>query len=283
MSRTRSRIALRLTLAALATAVIVCHAMASGTPPAAGALTNEDVVRMTAARMPAEAIVKAIRDARTTAFDLEPDVVEELRRANVADSVIEAMRRAQPAPPAAPPTLRPPEGKLVLVFEGDRSKPYDWTAVAPARDREGDDLSLAFFAFCLDPTHVPDHWQALTPLAEGFPRHHLIWVQEAIVPFKQDSRGGLFYLDLPQSHELPIAAGRHPLMFGVAGRAGARAWVNMTSAEALVQAWPGADTRIRIAVRTKKGISGLAAGASPYTCKILEVDPPPSTAADVDP
>ena len=270
-------------LAGLAMAGMVCHAVASGTPPATGALTNEDIVRMTAAGMPAEAIVKAIREARTTAFDLDPDVVEELRRARVADSVIEAMRRAQPARPAAPPPPGPSEGKLVLVFEGDRSKPYDWTAVAPLRDREGDELSLAFFALCLDPTHVPDHWQTLTPLAGGFPRHHLIWVQDAIVPFKETSRGGLVYLDLPQSHGLSIAAGRHPLLLGVAGRAGSKAWVNMSSVEVLAQAWSGQDTRIRIAVRTRKGAYGLAAGASPYTCKILEVDPPPSPAADDDP
>src|SRR5262245_21152809 len=164
MSRTRSEFAPGLLMAAAVAAVAVCHALAAAQPAAARALTNEDIVRMTAAGTPAEAIVKAIQEAPTTAFDLDPDVVDELRRAGVADVVIETMRRAQPAAPAVPTPTAAPEGKLVLVFEGNRSKPYTWTVVAPVKDGQGGKVSLAFFALCLDPTHVPNQWQTLTPL-----------------------------------------------------------------------------------------------------------------------
>src|SRR5882762_4893782 len=59
-------------------------------------LTNEDVVRMVAEGTAEEEILRVIGSSRVR-FDLEPDILLELRRAGVPDRVLRAMQERQAA------------------------------------------------------------------------------------------------------------------------------------------------------------------------------------------
>ncbi len=77
----------------------------AGLVPAAGApapFTNEDVVRLVMTGTAENVILQAIEE-RPADFDLDPGVVEELRRAGVPERVLEAMRRRQAAMPRPEP------------------------------------------------------------------------------------------------------------------------------------------------------------------------------------
>jgi len=275
----RERRSGRLAPAAIALAWLAVLLVATMTDRAAqpdAPLTNLDIVRMTADHVPTAEIVTAIEKAAKTDFDLDPDVVLELRRAGVAGEVIEAMRRAQPAgKPASPAAAPTGNGPLELSFEpAEATDDTDRTAVVMAQDRSGKPTSVAFFVYCVDPTHVPDLWWDQTPLSSNFPRHRLLWFHEATVPSEKRHGRRFIALDLPRSTTIEVPAGIHPLEFGVAARSGLGPWLPLARAEASLKTTPTAGNRVTLRVRTNRiGRDDRNGSAeSPYSCDILRID-----------
>jgi hypothetical protein len=240
-------------------------------------MTNEEVVKMTArGDTPAE-IIQAIEDAVAVDFDLDPEVVAELRKAGVDESVTRAMMRAQKKSPAARPGAPKLLGSIELIFEKDaRAAGTKNTAVMFAQDWNDRKVSLAFYIYCLDSLHVPDMWQAATPLASSFPRHHLLWFHEEIAPHKHTRRGDLVALQFPDRVTVPVEEGTHPLGVGVAARAGDLPWERMAEAAATIQVMPGRPSRLTLRVKTRgTGLLGSTARGTPgITVQIVAMDPP---------
>lgn len=230
-------------------------------------LTNESIVRMTARGMTPGEIVDSIRAAESSDFDLDPEVVTELRRAGVAEAVIDAMRAAQPSSEPPPPRAESPEpGSLELIFE-----PNDTAPAIPARDPEGRSVRLAFYLFCTQPTHAPDMWHTRTPFSGGFPRHHLIWTFDTTRPREGRKKIPWIELDLPERVETSLTAGDHRIEAGLAARIGNDDWIPLASAATRLLTAPGEPARIRIRVRTRTG------RVPSYSCEIMEVNPAPPT------
>ena len=72
-----------------------------GTPDPEGALTNQSVIELTAAKVPDTVIVGQIRASKTR-FDLSNPGIIQLTQAGVTPAVIEAMRHPSGAPAATP-------------------------------------------------------------------------------------------------------------------------------------------------------------------------------------
>ncbi len=256
-------------------------AQTSPAQSAAVPMTNEDVVKMTARGDTPEEIIQMIEQAVAVDFDLDPEIVAELRTAGVAPSVMQAMMRAQkkspPARPGAPRSL----GAIELIFEKDaRAAESKNTAVMFAQDWNDRKVSLAFYVYCLDSLHVPDMWQAATPLASNFPRHHLLWFHEEIAPHKHTRRGDLVALRLPDRASVPAEEGTHPLGVGVAARAGDLPWERLAETEATIEVMPGRPSRLTVRVKTRgTGWLGTTArGAPGITVQIVAMDPPAAVA-----
>ncbi|HET6373698.1 MAG TPA: hypothetical protein VFG76_10345 [Candidatus Polarisedimenticolia bacterium] len=253
---------------------------------AAAPLTNEDIVRLTARRASTQEIIDAIRSAESTSFDLDPEVVTELRIAGVAEPVIEAMRAATNAPEPAVESPSAPAGYLEIVFERDQSGDVARnTAVLVDSDAEGHPITLSFFLLCINPLHVPDHWNSQTPLSEGFPRHHLIWHHEGTATYNKGRHGGQVYLDLPEKHRVELSEGNHTLVAGVAARAGDGPWKHLASAESSAEVLAGRDTTLVLKIKTRPGqYRGVMPDGRPaITCKITAVRPPTPPAAEQTP
>jgi hypothetical protein len=248
-------------------------------------MTNEDVVRMTGDRLSPDAIVAAIRKAPATRFDLDPEVVIELRRAGVVDAVIEAMRQAQAASAAgeqaAPPPGPSPAGggsaarvALALRFTawsdrkppGPPGKPQ---VEAPLKSTAGEPLGLAFYLICLDPTHVPDGWTA-SPLAAGFPRHHLLWLREA-APAETAAAESRLRLELPDELPLEIEPGGHTLQLGLAGRRGNEPWLPLAGGAVRLRHDNASPVTLHVALSGRSG--GRRTRTSGYHCLIESVEP----------
>jgi hypothetical protein len=259
-------------------------------PDDAAPMTNEDVVRMTGERVATGAIISAIRRAPATRFDLDPEVVIELRHAGVADAVIEAMREAHaaslppgtaaaPASPADSSTATGGEGNaarvpLVLSFVpwSDRRPPEPGgrpQVEAPARDSSGVPLALAFYLMCLDPTHVPDGWMA-SPLAGGYPRHHLLWFHEAR-PVEEPGSVTRLKLDLPEDLPLQIEPGAHTLHLGLAARRGEEPWGPLAEAWVRLKEGNASPIKLRVAVSGRSG--GRRTRSSGYRCRVEAAEP----------
>lgn len=273
-------------LAALACLVLL--AGRGGAFPAAPAtpgraLTNVDIVRMTASGMPSAEIIEAIRRAATTAFDLDPDMITELKRADVADAVIEAMRDAQPRAPSPSEAT----GLFDLSFdhrEGDnRSKD---TAVIFAKDPNAQDVRLAFFVTCLEPTHVPDLWWMKSPLHQDFPRHRMLWFHEATRPYARKRFGRkLVFLELPEVTTIECPLGIHSLDVGVAARAGNGSWQVLAVAQGRLQVWKERTTHMQVHLSTLSAWMSrrLPTDVRPYRCVITSIDPPPAPPPAAEP
>jgi hypothetical protein len=65
-------------------------------------LTNADVVRLVSAGVPNDTTIAAIDQARHRQFDVTAAAIAALKQAGVPDSIIAAMRRVSPPPPAPP-------------------------------------------------------------------------------------------------------------------------------------------------------------------------------------
>lgn len=273
MKRDAHRLLLAVMLLALA-ALPAPSATPTEPTGATAPLTNEDIVRMTSQGTPAATIIQTIEQARTVAFDLDPDIVVELRRAGVDDTVIEAMRRVQPRAPAPPATATPAaEGRLELVFEpAESDDDTGRTAVLLAKDRSGKDTTAAFYVYCVDPTHVPDQWQSRTPLASGFPRHRLLWFHEATVPSKKRRGREFRALELPPSVGIEVPEGIHSLELGVAARSGLSPWISLASTTATLKITRTAGSRVVLKVRTNHAGREEGGEESPYSCDILRIE-----------
>ena len=280
-SRSRSITDRSLMVAGLLLAAAVClgQAMPGFAGDTGPSMTNEDVVRMVSEHRPIDEIIRTIRSADRTTFDVDPDMVTELHRAGVPDPVIEAMiqtqrARALPEPAAAggAETL----GSIELVFVKEAGGNLaGGTAVALAKDWNDRQVSLALFIYCVDPLHVPDLWQNKTPL-KTFPRHHLLWFHEDTRPWRENRRGGMVYLDLPEKTSIEAAPGVHTLELGVATRAGDLDWTTLAGAQATVEVRPGMISRLVIPVKSRRaGRFDVALGGEPtVTCSLVRVEPP---------
>ena len=239
-------------------------------------LTNVDVVLMTARGMPEKEIIHTIRAAPATAFDLEPDMVVELLRAGVAQSVVDVMLEVQPRRGAE---AGPEESDSLLLEvrfpEKDPGHPEKNTTSLPAKDEDGRKISILFFVACRAPTHVPDLWQTKTPLVEGFQRHRLVGVVDSNAS-TQEKKRSLVYLDLPQRVEMEIPPGPHHLLVGVAGRFGEDDWFPLASDETTIDMRPGEPAFMEITLSTRglKWLGRKSIRSPLHTVKILAVSPP---------
>src|SRR5262245_21556338 len=190
--------------------LLVLCPLQAGTVPAK--LTNEDIVRMTASDVPESEILRVIRETKQVEFDLEGDVVTEMRLVGVSDAVIKAMedrvRKTSPPPQTAEPDEV--EGAIEIEF---RQEETPETKKKPGLPLERG----SFFVICLDPTHVPDHWTTKTPLAQKFPRHHLVWFNEPPLLAADTDKGKRDKLvPLPASARVMLPVEAHPIQAGIA-------------------------------------------------------------------
>jgi len=244
-------------------------------PPAAAApLTNEDIVRLVVHGTAESVIVREIA-TRPPDFDLDPGVVAELVRVGVSRTIIEAMRRRQidaggrppPGAPAAPgssmsappPTADPADqGIVVVAFApapgGDAPAEIFAIAARPKGAPRPDDgeiglvTDLALVLACTTATHVPDHWDTRTPL-EGAPRHEMLLFHPG--SHHRNQHGfDLLVLDRDEPAPIRLAAGRHALIAGLAGRHGSGAWRLIASDGEAIDVAAGATVRLRLDARS---------------------------------
>lgn len=82
-----------------------------GRRPGAGAMTNQDVIRMTKAGVPESAIIAAIKRARPGGFDFAPAAQQELNQAGVSPALLRAMHEhGTPNADDLNPQPYPPKG-----------------------------------------------------------------------------------------------------------------------------------------------------------------------------
>jgi hypothetical protein len=241
--------------------------LAPGASPAQPrTLTNEEVVRMTARGMQPAEIIREIRSAPSTSFDLDPEVIAEMRAVGVAEAVIEVMAEVDRAssPATQPAVGAEADGTIDLSFEGGPPPGEGRGLAIPS-------IEVAFYLICLDPTHVPDYWLTRTPLGEEFPRHHLLWFQEAPERRGRGGRGKKTQVLLPGRVTIRGAAGTHPIEVGVAVRDNEKAWKPLAASRAVLELKPGEVARLVVRAVVKK-----RRGASPVTLEIVEPAQPPA-------
>lgn len=223
---------------------------------------------MTARGMAPSQIIRAIREAPATSFDLDPEVVAEMRAAGVIDAIIEVMTQVQRDRSSASQTApAATEGTIDLIFESEPGS-------AKAAALRLPPVEIAFYLLCLDPTHVPDYWQGKTPLTEGFPRHHLLWFQQAPPREEADGRGKApppRPLLFPGPTTIRAEAGDHPIEVGLAVRDDKKIWQPLAAAQATIQIKPAESTRLVVRASLVK-----APGKPPVALQIVEPPQPPA-------
>jgi hypothetical protein len=261
----------------LAVAAQVAPAAAATTParePAKPPLTNEDVVRLVVHGTNEDVILKEIA-SRPPAFDLDPGVVVEMERVGVSATIIDAMRLRQGSvarPPSggatgadkakpsheSPPPVVVPAGSLEIAFAPSADgKPVEIFAIAtipkgaprPEKSEIGTVSDLAIAILCTTGDHVPDHWDTLTPLA-GAPRHELVLFRPG--SHRYTDRGfELLALDRLPVGPVPLAAGHHALLVGLAGKqTGTGDWRLFAMATIKVDIADGKTTRLLLDARS---------------------------------
>ena len=250
------------------TCLLLLHAAgAADLPPASPPLTNEDIVRLVVNGTPERVILEEIA-TRPVEFDLQEEIVVELRLVGVNDRLIEAMRQRQrdmPGPAGADENLREsaaggqPVGFVVVALNGDRadddSVPFAIKALPPGVERAagmevGRVSDLAVAVLCRTPDHVPDHWDISSPIEEA-PRHGVVFFQPASRPDKV-KKFEVLRLALTTTPPIELAAGRHALIVALAGRsAGSGAWQLLASAPVTVDIEPGATLQIPLAASSR--------------------------------
>ncbi|HKY33146.1 MAG TPA: hypothetical protein VJV23_11465 [Candidatus Polarisedimenticolia bacterium] len=248
-----------------------CAALHPAMTAPASPISNEDVVRLAAAGETDESIVQVIEAASSTAFDLDPEIVVELRRAGVSDKVIEAMRRASSRARAQPPSGPAPalEGALEVAFGPPAPGLPLRPPTIPAAGQDGAAVAFAFYLACATPDHVPEGWLS-SPLAAELPRHHMIWFFDEARPVAGAERR--LRLELPASRLLPLPAGRHALLAGLASREGAGPWRLLAAAQADLETAAGSASRLTLSLRERRGGSPFAPG---YLCAVTSAGPDP--------
>lgn len=227
-------------------------ASADGAARPQGPLTNEAIVRMTAAGTPEAAILAQIKSAQKVSFDLDEDVLAEMRVVGVTDAVIAAMKQralADVPPPAAPAPAA--HGTLELIFPIDPAQEVWRQSIAvPGRTPDGKAIGLALFIICTDPTHVPDMWQTRTQLADTIPRHEMLWFQDKTAPVAAQRKNSPVYAPLPPSVTLDLAAGVHPLEIGAVVRIGEESWIFVASGRSSLEVPPEGAARAEVRLKT---------------------------------
>jgi len=102
---------------------------------------------------------------------------------------------------------------------------------------------MAFAVLCTTADHVPDHWDARTPL-QGAPRHELLQFLPGSATAKVKGHE-ILYLDHRPVYDLPLPAGGHHIVIAAAGRqAGSGTWRLLESDGARISVLPGRATRM---------------------------------------
>lgn len=224
-------------LGAIAAAALALGAARGVAAAPATAMTNEEVVRKVSAGVPSAEIVREI-EARPAAFDLSPEMVEELKLAGVPAVVLDAMRARQPAPAPTVPD-RPARGHvrvtIALVAPEKLALPSKVPDALAERLRLPADpeartvRDVAVFVACLTPEHVPDAWRGKTPLGRDLvatPRHEML----AFVA-GDTAEGAKPSLTVPKSIDAEVDdVETHDLVLGVAARIGDR-WYTLATSE----------------------------------------------------
>ncbi len=255
-------------------------------------LTNEDVVRMVANGTTEGEILRAIGSSRAR-FDLEPDILLELRRAGVPERVLRAMRERQAASGAVPvPVPSPvalPKGRVELVFaslEGrGKGKPLQaftmirrtprWAVRHWAMPLTGEVEDLALFLACTTPDHVPDFWQDRTPLKDAI-RHELLTFRPGGRPGKK--RGfEVLSLEIPPALEVEVPAGTHSLLVGVAIKVGPDWHAAVSDSRREVRVMESRVTRMEVRMSGRLVGSTAAGLGAERDLVIGEVSPPAET------
>jgi len=244
----------------------------------AGPLTNVDIVRMAAARVSEKEIIRTIREADSTTFDLESDMVVELRRAGVSQAIIDVMLEVQPQ---IRPEQPDPESTDVVNLEvrfpdRDPENPASNTASLPGVADETNQNSILFYVACLAPTHVPDLWQTKTPMTTRFQRHKLIGViEENITESDKKKKNVKVHLVLPETTLMEIPAGPHQLEVGLAGKVDEEGWFPLASAEGILDAQMGVPALLEIKISTRglKWLGRKSANTPLHTVEIVTLTP----------
>ncbi|MGH9868253.1 MAG: hypothetical protein ACREAA_08835 [Candidatus Polarisedimenticolia bacterium] len=258
--------------AVLALLMILASSPAGAGDPAP--MTNEDIVRMTMNEWSAERIVEAIRAARATAFDLDPEVIAELREARVAEAVIQAMKEATPEAPGPDIPAGPsPPGQVTLQLRAPR-KPGAPEGQAPmievpARDPNGRAIQGALLLVCTDPRHVPDGWIG-SPFGADLGRNHLLWHSSGTRP-KEDDNSGVLLMSLPTSVDVPVEAGEHPIALMLALRIGDEPWGTLAFSEGRLTVAEAAPVVITAEVSGR--LTGRRTRTSGFTCRLTGSEP----------
>lgn len=233
----------------------------------ASILTNEDIVRMTASRLPESEIVKAIEKADEVAFDLSSDVVDEMKLVGVTARVIEAMQAKAGRPASNESAAGPMEGTVEIVF----------TQKETAESKKKPGLPLpraALFLLCVEPTHVPDYWTTKTPLSQKFPRHDLLWFHEPPLIAADAGTAGhdkSRSLPLPAPARVTLEAGEHPIQTGIAVWAPDQTWIPLAVKSRKLNVIAGETVRLVVSVAVHK-----MSAKEPVTIEIVEPAPDPS-------
>jgi hypothetical protein len=182
--------------------------------------------------------------ARPPAFDLDPEMLDELRAAGVSAAIIGEMIERQggkpePRLPPEPPAIDDPAAtldlRILLQADGKTARParLDLPREVPLAMAEQWDLpnteegrtftDVAIFVACRTPEHVPDHWRSKSPLGRDFvsmPRHEILAFVSAGGPAREGQGPSL---EIPPSLDVRLAPGEaHDLSLGVAAQAGGR-------------------------------------------------------------
>ena len=261
-------------------------------------LDNEAIVRLVMTGTSEEAILQAIAE-RPVDFDLSPEVVAELRQAGIGDRILEAMRRRQAAMPRSEAPARPgPQGAapgpapgaVQILFDAppDDRRGTEAPAIAIRRLPRGarrpggmevaevSDLALAIL--CITPDHVPDHWDARTPLTEG-PRHELILFRPGSTTARQKGLE-ILLLNRETPDPAPIGAGHHTLLLGLAGKqSGSGSWRLLAADRARVEVLPGGNTRITLRAGGRIRGSLMTGLSVDQEWQVVSIDPGAGPAA----
>jgi hypothetical protein len=195
-------------------------------------LDEKEVVREFVRGRPMAEILHEI-ERREPAYDLSPEMLDELRHAGLPEALIEAMRRRAEKRAAAETTAAPiPAVALALrirllsrgVSVARRVDPQlaaEWELGNAPEEREFADLAL--YLACVQPEHVPDQWRLASPLGRDFhtmPRHHLLAFISA--PSGEAAPDGeRIVLDLPEVLDVVLEPGvPHDLRLGLALQVG---------------------------------------------------------------
>jgi hypothetical protein len=179
---------------------------------AAEPLTNQDVVQLVFGGASTRQVLDAIA-AREPAFDLDPEILEEMRIAGVPEVVIRAMRERarapeepeEPAEPASPPEAAAEEsGLLTLALRAPDTAETDGDGLLlpsllldrnllEAHAFEGEPWidDVAVFLACGNAVHVPDQWRNVSTLGRDFvrmPRHRLLAFHRGAEPLRAEER-----------------------------------------------------------------------------------------------